>query len=45
MTEAKANNITCPKCKSENCFVTEDDECVQVECKDCGYLDQCLKDE
>jgi Zn ribbon nucleic-acid-binding protein len=39
-----ANNIDCPKCKGQNCFVTEhkDDEgdFVDVLCKDCGYHEQ-----
>jgi len=34
-----ANNITCPECKSENCFVWEVDSGVAIECKDCGMKD------
>lgn len=32
----KANNIDCPRCGSQNCFVNEVDDVVEIECQDCG---------
>lgn len=40
-----ANSITCPECKSENCFVWDVDGGVAIECKDCGMKDFQLHEE
>ena len=39
-----ANNIKCPKCGGENCFVNEDEKVVDVHCTDCGYHEQTAKE-
>ena len=33
------NNINCPKCGSENCFVDQDKDIIYLSCQDCGYND------
>lgn len=45
MTDDKlANNIPCPKCNSENCYVNEEKQtdgaiAVTIDCDDCGFHD------
>lgn len=42
--KAVANNIDCPKCGSQNCFVNESDGVVEAKCLDCGMSQQELID-
>lgn len=35
-----ANNIDCPKCGSQNCYVNESNGVVEAECHDCGMKQQ-----
>lgn len=39
------NNIKCPKCKSENCFIFEKSNFVNIVCDNCNFNGDYLKND